>query len=127
MIRILFILLLTGCAGKAIPDFSGNIIGGKLAVKLQNRNLTTCKKVIYTEEPEYGYDEVLCLEIFTKKQYVVSAKDWEEIVKFEFGLYSHKEIVQWVGDKEFICNEIDDLCIGDYESLKVLKEFIYEE
>ena len=76
------------------------------------------------EQKEFGYDGFICLEVYTKTQYFLNPNEWEE-VKHNFGYYSHKQVSQILTNEEYLKDNVPDLFYGDYDTLIVLKNFIY--
>ena len=142
--RILFLsLFLMGCAGAA--DLPAESPGGDVAIRLQNRQITTCRRICANEEgktafkkinsqlycPEAAFiHEIHCIDLFADgsqdpASYVLPPHDWDAVAHTA-GLYFHSQIIEWVKDKEFLCDK--GFCGSNpVKGLEFLEKFIYSE
>ncbi len=117
---VIFVSFLFSCSSK-VPDFSNQVVGGKLAVKIKNRGITVCKFISEDEK-----SDVACINPYTDTKYLIPFEEWEKEIKYDFGLYSHKQVISILSDQEFLRNTVPDLFEGREENLEKLREFIYE-
>ena len=140
-----FVLLLCfvmgGCVGTA--DLPAESPGGDVAIQLQNRQLTACRRICADGEGETAFlkinnqlycpeaaplHEVHCIDLFANgaedpASYVLPPHDWDAIAH-KAGLYFHSQVIEWVKDKEFLCHK--GFCgSSPAKGLDFLKKFIY--
>ena len=144
--KILFCFLalfFLGCA--VVPDLPAEAPGGDVAIQLKNRQLTACRRICAGEDgktafrkinnqlycPEAAFlHEVHCIDLFAAGEkkpaaYILPPADWDEIAH-KAGLYFHSQIIEWVKDKEFLCDK--GFCgANPAEGLKILEKFIYSD
>ena len=66
------------------------------------------------------------MDVKTEKTFVVPAQEWDERVKSHFVWASYQDIKNLLLNEEFLEEKVPGIYKGNYKTLEVLKEFVYE-